>query len=121
MSTFCLNNAFCKRVSCELSKNSYFKASLRRNCALPTHTALNSFDGYVQRVNQRLMQCFNGPIIYELSMPKVSEQVFLGGGLGGEGINLDQIEESYGIQLLTQTDYVVYQIDGCSFWTLPMS
>lgn len=59
----------------------------------PAHMALNSFNGYyVQRINQRLVYCFNGPVIYELSMPKVSEQVFFWGGQ----INLDQIQESYG-------------------------
>lgn len=64
---FNLNNAFCKPVSCELSK----KHLLNLTMAFPAHRALSSFNGYVLRVNQRLTYCLNGPIIYELSMPKI--------------------------------------------------
>lgn len=74
--TFCLTHAFCKPVSCELSKLHILKLHLDIIVSSPAHWSLNSFNGYVHRVNQRLMYCFNGPIIYELSMPKFQSRFF---------------------------------------------
>lgn len=48
--TFCLNNAFCKPVSCELSKIRILKLHLNVVTSSPVHRALGSSNGYVQRV-----------------------------------------------------------------------
>lgn len=105
--TFCLENVFCKPVFGELSKMHILKLRLKHNYVLSCSHGTQFFQWLLcSEVNQRLVYCFNSSVIYELSMPKVLEQVFLGRGVGGQ-INLDQIQESYGVWLLKQTDYVV--------------
>lgn len=107
--TFYLNKVFCKPISCELSKMHVSKLLLNIIMSFPAHTALGSFNGYVQRVYQRLMYCFNGPIINELSMPKIWEQVFRK--------KLDRPDPGIVWNTAAWANRLwKYQIWGCSFW-----